>query len=331
MVAQWMQAAAWLADDPVSRVRLGQTPNTVIHRDGKAQLRYFAPTQATLPPVFCVMPLINTWTVFDLLPGRSVVETLVKAGAPVYILDWGRAGPEDRHTPLAHYVDRVIGRCLSRACRHASLPALPVLGYCVGGTFLAVHLARSERRQASRACFLATPVDFYASGRLSTWARAETFPLDALVDNLGNFPREMMLDSFRWLRPTGLASKYKALVDRGGDPGFRDLWAALEAWNNDGVDFPGEAYREYVRRCYFDNALVRGGWVMDGRPVDLGCATIPALALAASDDHIVPPAAAFALAGAWGGPVATDTVKGGHVGVCASPRLPARLLEWLGS
>lgn len=331
MLARYIDAAAWLSTDPVSNVKLGQTPNVVIHRQGKAQVRYFAPGVARRPPLFCVMPLINTWTVFDLLPGRSVVQALTEAGVPVYLLDWGRAGPEDADRPLAYYVDVLLGRALDRACRHAGAERMAVLGYCVGGTFLAAHLARTERAQAERACFLATPIDFFASGRLSRWARPETFPLDALVDNLGNFPRELMLDSFRWLRPSGTTAKYRALGERFADPGFRELWAALEAWNGDGVDFPGEAYREYVRRCYFDNALVGGGWTMAGRPVDLRRASIPALALAASDDHIVPAPAAFALAGAWGGEVATDTVKGGHVGVCTSARLPARVLEWLAS
>ncbi len=38
--------------------------------------------------------------------------------------------------------------------------------------------------------------------------------------------------------------------------------------------------------------------------------------------------AAHALAGRWGGPVTTGTLKGGHVGVCAGGALPRRILEW---
>lgn len=331
MVATFAQTAdtlTWLANDPVSRVRTGQTPNQVVFRDQKACVRYFAPAVAQHPPVFCVMPLINTWTVFDLAPGRSVVESLTRAGVPVYILDWGRAGPEDAELPMAHYVDTVLGRCLRRAVRHAGVEQIDVLGYCVGGTFLALHLARNPG-PARRAFFLATPIDFHQSGRLSTWARPETFPLDAIVDGYRNFPKSKMLDSFQWLRPMGNLAKYKALFDRAGDPAFRELWAALESWNRDGVDFPGATYREYVRGCYFDNALVAGGWMMDGRPVNLAAAQLPATTFAATDDHIVPAAAAHALAGVWGGNVSTGVIKGGHVGVCAGSALPAAIVEWL--
>lgn len=328
MMTELVEAAAWLATDPVSRVESGRSPHQVVHRDHKASVRYFAPAAPQHAPLFCVMPLINTWTVFDLLPGKSVVEALVAQGVPVYILDWGRAAPEDSKLPLAHYVDRVLGRCLDRACRHAGVQSLDALGYCVGGTLLAVHLARHPGR-VKRVFFLATPIDFSVSGRLSTWAKPATFPLDAVVDGFGNFPKALMQDSFRWLRPIGLPAKYRGLGARIGDPEFRELWAALERWNGDGVDFPGEAYREYIRQCYFENRLVSGGWVMDGRAVDLRSASIEATAVAASEDHIVPTASAHALASVWGGRVSLATVRGGHVGVCAGRTLPQTILAWV--
>jgi polyhydroxyalkanoate synthase len=322
------ETARFLATDPVARARSGATPHAVIHRDNKARLRFFAPAEARHAPLFVSMPLINTWTVFDLVPGRSVIAALVGAGVPVYLLDWGTPGPEDAARPLADYVDTLIGRALDRARRHAAVQQMDVLGYCVGGTFLAVHLARHPG-VARRAAFLATPIDFHASGRLARWADPATFPLDAVIDGFGNFPSALMRTSFRWLRPAGQSAKWVGLWERIEDPGFRELWAAMEKWNEDAVDFPGEAYREYVRRCYFDNALVRGGWSLAGRPVDLAEAGIPALSIAASEDHIVPPPAAHALASVWGGPVETKTVRGGHVGVCIGRALPDTLLDWV--
>lgn len=336
MLAQALDTVRFLATDPVAAVRTGQTPHTVIHRENKASLRYFPPAEILHAPLFVSMPLINTWTIFDLMPGRSVVEALVAAGVPVYLLDWGKAGPEDQERSLASYVDVLIGRMLDRARRHAGTPQLDALGYCVGGTFLAMHLARNRTLYSGqplvrRVAFLCTPIDFARSGRLATWAQPDTFPLDAIVDGLGNFPRGLMGSSFQWLRPAGQSARWRTLVERIGDAGFRDLWAAMEQWNSDGVDFPGEAYRAYVRGCYFENRLMTGGWTLDGRTVDLHAATIPATTIAASEDHIVPPAAAFGLADAWGGPVTTKTVRGGHVAVCVGKELPAVLLDWVRS
>lgn len=331
-----LRAAQFLAGDPVRHARIGQAPHQVLLRQGPTALRFFpaAAGATALPPVFVSMPLINTWTIFDLLPGRSIIEALTAAGVSVYLLDWGAPGPEDRHRSLAELVDGYIVRALQRSTRDSQARGLPgdggidAIGYCVGGTFLAVAAARSPAL-VRRLCLLAAPIDFHQSGRLHRWADPATFPLDDLVDGLGNFPASLLQQSFAWLRPSGQSAKYRSLVERIDDDGFRGLWAALERWNSTAVDFPGEAYREYVRRCYFDNALVAGGWLLDGRAVDLSAATAPALVISAQDDHICPPAAANGLQAVWGGEVETRTIPGGHVGVCVGKHLPAALLEWV--
>jgi polyhydroxyalkanoate synthase len=322
----------FLASDPVGKAKTGQTPHAVIHRDRQARLRYFAPVgEAKTAPLFISMPLINTWTVFDLLPGRSVVEKLVGAGVPVYLLDWGSAGPEDASMTLHRVIDVTLRRAMDRARRHARLrhgaEELDALGYCVGGTFLSVALSRHPG-YARRMALLAAPIDFHKSDRLATWADPESFPLDAIVDNLGNFPGALMKTSFAWLRPSGQTDKWRGLWDRFEQPGFTELWSALESWSDAPTEFPGEAYREYVRSCYFDNALMVGGWYLNGEEVDLSRGTIPALVLAASRDHIAPPAACFGLEHAWGGPVEKRTVVGGHVGVCVGRSLPDALVAW---
>lgn len=317
----------FLLKEPARTARIGQTPNAIIHRDNKAAVRYFAPAVVKHAPLFICMPLINTWTIFDLMPGRSVVEALLNAGVPVYLMDWGRPGPEDQEVSLSHIIDVVIPRALDRVRRHARVREIDVLGYCVGGTFLTIAVSRMTGIR--RLALLATPIDFHASGRLSKWAQPETFPLDTLIDGYGNFPAEMMKASFAWLRPMGQSAKWKSLWERIDQPGFSDVWASMEKWNDDATDFCGEAYREYVRGCYFDNALMKGGWTLGARPVRLSDGKVPAFVMAASDDHIVPPAAAFALEKVWGGPVTTRKVKGGHVAVCIGKELPAALIEWV--
>jgi polyhydroxyalkanoate synthase len=328
--------AAYLAKDPVGQAKSGATPHVIIHRQNKAAVRYFAPKSgvAVRHPVFISVPLINTWTVFDLLPGKSVVGALVNAGVPVYLLDWGRPEAEDKDQTLVDIIDTILVRAFDRAGRHARAAgtlghdeAMDAIGYCVGGTFLTIGLARHPGL-ARRLTLLATPIDFHASGRLACWAQPAHFPVDAVVDSLGNFPAEMMKDSFAWLKPASQGRKWKSLWERFDQPGFREVWSTMEKWSSDNVAFPGEAYREYVRRCYFDNALLKGGWVLGGRPVDLRGATIPALVLAADGDHIVPPPAAFGLKEAWGGPVETRTLSGGHVGVCLGSGLQKVLVEW---
>lgn len=58
-------------------------------------------------------------------------------------------------------------------------------------------------------------------------------------------------------------------------------------------------------------------------------ASDPAWSIAASEDHVVPPAAAFGIQRVWGGPVEARTVRGGHVRACIGKALPAALLDWV--
>jgi polyhydroxyalkanoate synthase len=336
MMEAWQKSsdiATFLATDPIASARTGRTPHAVIHRENKSCIRYFAPVQALADPVFISMPLINTWTIFDLLPGRSVIEGLLAAGTPVYLLDWGRPGPEDREVSIADLVDRLLPRAVDRVRRHAAVQhadrhGLQAIGYCVGGTFLSMFMARYPET-FTRVAFVATPIDFHASGRLACWANPESFPLDTVIDGYGNFPKDLMKSSFAWLKPTGQVGKWKGLWDGWERPGFAELWSALEQWNADNVHFPGETYREYVRNCYFENRLVRGGWNLGGRVVDLGQCKVPALAIAANKDHIVEPPAAFGLAEVWGGTVTCKALDGGHVGICVGKSLPAALAAWV--
>jgi polyhydroxyalkanoate synthase len=333
VVGRTLQSLAFLAEDPVRTARVGITPHEVVFRQGKVSLRHF-PAAAGQPrrrAVVVSMPLINTWSVWDLLPGRSVFGKLSAAGVPVYVVDWGRPGDEDEQRPLAYYVDEVLTRMFDRAKRHdrstGGSGEVDAIGYCVGGTFLATHLSLHPEH-AVRAAFVATPIDFHASGRLAKWADPATFPLDTLISGVGNYPADLMRTSFSWLKPAGQTAKWVGLWEKVEDPEFRDLWAALEQWNGDNVDFPGEAYREYVRRCYFENALVKGGWTLGAKPVDLRRCRQEALVLAASTDHIAPQAACYGLARSWGGPVTLETIPGGHVGISVGSKLPARLLAW---
>jgi polyhydroxyalkanoate synthase len=84
-----------------------------------------------------------------------------------------------------------------------------------------------------------------------------------------------------------------------------------------------------VRSCYFENRLIRGGWIIGGTPVDLGNNKVPALTIAATKDHIVEPEAAFGLRDVWGGPVTCQSIEGGHVGICVGKALPGALRAWI--
>lgn len=311
--------------------KIGTAPHDVVFRQNKSCVRYFEPKERTSEPLLIVMPLINQWGVFDLLPEKSVVRRLVAAGIPVYLMDWGTPADEDADIGVSELLDDVLRRAVDRVKRHArqrwQTEHLDALGYCVGGVMLAAFtgLYPDTFRKVG---LLAAPIDFRYAGRLKTWADPETFPLDVIIDNHGNFPAELMAQSFTWLKPSTTPAKWKGLWERFEDESFREMWKAIEEWNGGHVDFWGETYRSYIQNCYFENRLMGDGWIVGGRTADLRKVRVPLHVFAADRDHICPPAAAFGVREVWGGEVECTTLQGGHVGICLSRRLTDALTAW---
>jgi len=116
-------------------------------------------------------------------------------------------------------------------------------------------------------------------------------------------------------------------------PEDREVLKAVGRWIRDSVPFSGPAYRTLVRDVYRRNGLIRGMSV-GGKRVDLGNITADLLSITASEDHLCPPAAAFALNERVRSVDQTSlTVPGGHLGAVIGKRartvLWTRLVDWL--
>jgi polyhydroxyalkanoate synthase len=307
---------------------VGQTPADVIHRENKWRLlRYRARAEglAFRTPVLLVPSLINRWYVLDLKPNKSFVEWLVNRGHDVYVIDWGRPGPEDRHLSFDDVCDRYLGRAIRRTGRAAGADRVHLLGYCMGGTLTAIHAAARPERVSSLVQ-LAAPVDFEDGGMLSAWTRSRRFDVDALVRAFGNVPWPLMQASFHLLRPTLNLSKAVHLLDRAWDDESLDGFLALETWGNDNVSLPGALYRTWVDRLYRDNELVRGTFTLSGRPARLESIRCPLLNITLADDYIVPESSAAPLADRVASEDVTSLrLPGGHVGAVVSRSAATRL------
>jgi polyhydroxyalkanoate synthase len=303
---------------------VGQTPHTVAWAENKWRLLRFSPAERRHEtPVLLVPSLINRWYVLDLGPGRSFIEWLVAQGHEVLCVDWGTPGDEDRYLTWDDIGGRYLGRAVRIAARETGRTHL--LGYCLGGTLTTAYAAAFPEGIASLTA-LAAPIDFEHAGIMSTWTRTPSFDVGALVDAFGNVPWPLMQASFRMLKPTQQAGKLVALLDRAWDDEFLDGFLATERWGNDNVSFPGACYERYIEELYRRNLLVAGGFSVCGRPARLPAISCPVLAIAFTDDHIVPLASAkplIDLAGARDKQLVVD--RGGHVGAVVSLKAKGRL------
>jgi polyhydroxyalkanoate synthase len=159
--------------------------------------------------------------------------------------------------------------------------------------------------------------------------------VDLFVDTLGNVPAALMNWVYLTLKPVRLLQqKYVNLVDILDNPRELENFLRMERWIFDSPDQAGEAFREFVKEFFQANKLVKGGLMVGGKPVDLGCITQPVLNIYAEQDHLVPPDASRALGRHIGSEDYTELAfKGGHVGIYVSGRaqreVPPAIHRWL--
>ena len=71
---------------------VGQTPKTLLHRRGTLSLYHYKPMvkEVYRVPILFVMATTNKAYIFDLTPGQSLMEFLLKSGHDIYVMDWNR-------------------------------------------------------------------------------------------------------------------------------------------------------------------------------------------------------------------------------------------------
>ncbi len=271
--------------------QVGQTPKEVIWSLNKTKLYRFTPVKEKLfpVPVLMIYALINRPYVLDLHPGNSMVEYLVNRGFDVYMLDWGYPGPEDKDMKFDDYVLDQIPRAVQLALRTSGAKELSILGYCMGGTIATLYAATHPQAPIHDLILLASPIDFADAGAYTTWLNGKYFHVDKMVDTMGNIPPDMIDFGNKMLKPvTNFVSSWVNLYDRVWDEKFVFGWQKMNKWINDGIAFPGEAFRQWIKELYQNNKLIKGEFKMRGRAAKLENIKCRVLNFAGERDHIVP-------------------------------------------
>ena len=269
----------------------GQTPKEVIWTKNKAKLYHYEPTvEKRFPvPILIIYALINRPYVLDLMPGNSFIEYMVKYGFDVFMLDWGIPGDEDRKLSFENYVLDYIPRAVKKVLRATGTEEISLLGYCMGGTMTAMYSALFPGKPLRNLVLLTAPIDFTPDdmGMFGLMTSPKYFNPDHIVEAFGNVPKDFIDTGSRMLKPvTNYVGTYITMWDRIMQDKSMDTWLAMNKWVNDGVSFPGEAFRQWIRDFYHQNKLVKSEIILRGRRVDLSNITCPILSVAGSKDHI---------------------------------------------
>ncbi len=206
------------------------------------------------------------------------------------------------------------------------------IGYCVGGTLLAVTLAPwrpgSDERIASATLF-AAQVDFTYAGDLKVFVDEEQVKaIEQRMAERGYLEGKSMATVFNMLRSNDLIWPY---VINNYLKGKAPFPFDLLYWNSDATRLPAANHSFYLRNCYLENKLSKGAVTIDNTPIDLKAIKIPIYNLATREDHIAPAKSVLLGSKLFGGPVRFVLAGSGHIAGVVNPPAKKKYQYWTGA
>jgi polyhydroxyalkanoate synthase len=320
-----------------SKFTLGEnmaaTPGKVVLRNELMELIQYAPSTASVykRPLLIVPPWINKFYVLDLNPEKSFIRWAVAQGLTVFVISWVNPDERQANKSFDEYMREGIFAALDAIEQATGEREAAAIGYCVGGTLLAValaYMAESGDKRISSATLFAAQVDFSDAGDLKIFVDDEQIKsIEEKMADKGYLEGSQMAGAFNMLRPNELIWSY--FVNnylKGKEPMPFDLLV----WNSDATRMPAANHLFYLRNCYLENNLTRGRMAVGGKTLDLSKVTIPIYELAAREDHIAPARSVFIGAQYFGGPVRYVMAGSGHIAGVVNPPDKNKYQYWTG-
>jgi poly(3-hydroxyalkanoate) synthetase len=258
----------------------------------RVRLRYYPVPEGVQPNgkiIALATPLINRPELFDLAPGKSVVEAMLKKGYTIYMSDHGDPGWEETELGLDFY-GKTIPDCYFDIVkkRHPQYE-IYVMAYCMGGTLMLPYLARrAEERLAAgkemdikKIALMASPMKFddEDSGHkpIRTLIRRDydAYLMKELFGSV-NIPPQIIEAGMNEIQPGvqytvvlgfyGRAENKEAITDA----------APFLYWLTHGTKFPVNAHVQWIQNVFIGNQVYEGKFCLpssnpkfDGKPVDM--------------------------------------------------------------
>ncbi len=282
--------------------QVGITPGKVVWRNQLIELIQYEPTTAKVQaePLLIVPSPIMKFYILDLQPHNSMVRYLVAQGFTVFMVSWRNPDANDRELGVDDYLELGVMDALRQSARLSASPQVHAMGYCLGGTFLAIAAAQLCARDCKPArkarpgdapslasvTLLAAQTDFSEAGELGTFIDDDQLKaLRAQVARQGYLSGRQMAAAFQLLHAKDLVwarntQRYLLGAEEEGND--------LMSWNADTTRLPARMHSEYLDSLFLNNALADGHYRVQGMPVAMMNLKRPLMVVGTARDHVSP-------------------------------------------
>ncbi|MBB5017361.1 polyhydroxyalkanoate synthase [Chitinivorax tropicus] len=318
---------------------LATTPGAVVFRNRVLEVIQYTPTtdQVRAVPLVIIAPWINKYYILDLNSKKSLVKHFVDQGFTVFITSWCNPGADMADATFDDYVVDGIDKIIQVARSVTKSDQVNAVGYCLGGTGLAIYMAWLAKRYdkiddmpVKSWTLFTTLTDFARPGDVEVFINeAGLQAIDRTIDQKGYLDGKEMALTFRMLRSNSLIWHYWVHNYLYGEtpPAFDVLF-----WNVDTTRMPGEMHKYYLREFYLQNKLIQPNALnIAGEKINLRDIQVPLYAVGAEEDHIAPWKQTFSLMGLVSGPKTYTLSTSGHIlGIVNPPVNPPKRSYWSG-
>ena len=300
---------------------IGLSAGAVVFRNDVLELIQYAPTtpEVYARPQLIVPPQINKFYVFDIAPGRSIVEYMLNSGLQTFVVSWRNPTALQRDWDMDTYVTALL-EAIDAVRQITGSDDVNLHGACSGAMTMSAllgYLAARDKPVVHAATLMVAVLGQCADSQLCLFLTPKAVAAaKKRTASKGVLEGREMARVFAWLRPNDLVWNYWVNNYLMGNrpPAFDILY-----WNNDTTRLAARFHGQLLD-IFADGLLHRpGGLEVLGTPVDLAQVTCDKYVLAGTTDHITPWKGVYETARAFGGKTEFVLSSSGHIQSLINP------------